>query len=472
MPLEKDIRTRLESVPMVKDEGSPLRTNGAPIEPPYKFDYADFQFDSTTDLIDSGGNAVVYKTSVEGVDQPIALKQPPTDQTITTEASSTLSSETRLWARVDDHAYIATVYDSGESHVPWVAVEYLDGGTLAQRIDTLGFQQRLWTAYAITDAVAYATGQEGITHHDLTPTNILFDSQPPGTWDVPKVVDWGLSETLRSNSGSVDQATPDYAAPEQLNDDMADLSVGVHTDVYQLGVICYELLTGVHPDHFTEDITPPTDHNSDLPTTVDEIVLRALSTDRKHRFEHPLLFREKLADVIRDTNTEQMSTQSVRRTDSISVDSTTSSDPTPPTTEAKESQAQTPTSPSGHTRSIEDETTDNDESPKATVEANSSTGTESEETNTSANSISSSTDRNNKDTVGQDQELNEESPSGQNPSWFDLNPYPEAPASPLSEDLRATQKETEAATLSEAVVEWRPGTIGDKLEQMSRDRSQ
>ncbi|MDB2294680.1 protein kinase, partial [Halorubrum ezzemoulense] len=149
------------------------------------------------------------------------------------------------------------VFDWDANGPPWVAIEYLAGGTLADRIDEMGVAHRLWTAYALADAVAYASGEHGVTHHDLKPQNILFQNMPDGAWDVPKICDWGLARKLIQHDGSISQSTPKYAAPEQFDAILPNTDVGVHTDVYQLGVVCYELLTGKHPAHLRGEVRPP-----------------------------------------------------------------------------------------------------------------------------------------------------------------------------------------------------------------------
>jgi serine/threonine protein kinase len=159
-------------------------------------------------------------------------------------------------------------------------------------------EQRLWTAYAITDAVAYASGQCGISHHDLKPANILLQQMPGDTWAVPKIVDWGLSRELIQHDGSISQATPKYAAPEQNPAIMPGAEAGVHTDVYQLGVVCYELLTGHYPTHLHGGIPKATDRNPALPDDIDEILTRALAHDRQQRYDHPIEFRNALEEIL------------------------------------------------------------------------------------------------------------------------------------------------------------------------------
>jgi serine/threonine protein kinase len=292
MPLPDSVRSALDSVPELNRTTTPSTLRNYQLPAFDDLSYSRFEFDEAADKLGTGGNAVVYQATVTPDNDTVALKRPFPGRTIPNQTVRQLLNEGKKWAAVDDHPYIASVFDWGMDGPPWIAIEYLSGGTLQDRIEDLGLLQRLWTAYALIDAVAYATGQHGLTHHDLHPQNILFQQTPSGIWDVPKIVDWGLSRELIQHTGSVSQATPDYAAPEQFDALMPDVRVGPHTDVYQLGVVCYELLTGEYPNHLGDDITPPSQIKPALPAEIDALFLQALAHDRDNRIAHPLLLRE------------------------------------------------------------------------------------------------------------------------------------------------------------------------------------
>lgn len=261
--------------------------------------YDQFQFDDETDLIGAGGQARVYHADVDGEDLTVALKQPSFNETISEEVYNSILNEARNWSRWDDHPHIVQVIDWGVDPGPWIALEYMDGGPLREYLETMELEQRLWTTYAISTAVARAN-TKGLVHHDLKPNNILFDKTPDDQWDIPKVADWGLSRELIQATGSISQATPEYAAPEHFNALMPDAPVDERTEVYQLGVVCYEILTGTHPSHLKGEVAPPTDVDDSLPDSVDDIITTAIAHDRSERFEHSLLFKRAIERALSD----------------------------------------------------------------------------------------------------------------------------------------------------------------------------
>jgi serine/threonine protein kinase len=321
MPLSESLRAALGPVAELDRQSTPPTLTAVPNSKLGDLSYADFQFDTDTDTVGSGGNAVVYRATLADEKKEVALKRPFPNKTV--DNIEQMLDEAQTWSRVDTHPYVATVHDWGLDAVPWVAIEYLDGGPLTDRIKEFSFRQRLWTAYAIVDAVAYASGSRGVTHHDLKPQNVLFQTMAGNTWDVPKVVDWGLSRELITHTGSVSQATPEYAAPEQFDALRPEMQVGVHTDVYQLGVLCYELVTGTHPSHLDGDVRPPSEVSSAVPNALDGVLLTALAHDRSERFDHPLLFRESVSEVVETVVSADQSMSSVGDTsDSAGVEET------------------------------------------------------------------------------------------------------------------------------------------------------
>jgi serine/threonine protein kinase len=143
--------------------------------------------------------------------------------------------------------------------------------------------------------------RHGIVHADLKPENVLFDGY------TPKIGDWGLARVLLEHSKSIEGLTPTYAAPEQLDPNEYG-SVDDQTDVYQIGVIAYELLTGTVPydrDNpagtitaiLSGDPTPPTEHNPELPPEIDDIVLTAMAKEKEDRYESVLYLRDALREL-------------------------------------------------------------------------------------------------------------------------------------------------------------------------------
>jgi len=254
--------------------------------------------------IGSGGQADVYRATVPTADGDltVALKEPrlaDVEQAETIERL--LAKEAETWQKIDDHDHIVGVVGWGNQPHPWIAMEYMDAGHLGDRAGELGFDQALWTAIATTRAVRHAH-RLGVAHLDLKPQNILFRSAAEeGAWDIPKVADWGLSKQLLEHSRSIEGMSPHYAAPEQFEGSRG--TADDVTDVYQLGVVFYELFTGERPfegqpvqvmnEVLNEQPAPPSEL-ADVPPELDRIVLTAMATDKRDRYESVLYLRDDL----------------------------------------------------------------------------------------------------------------------------------------------------------------------------------
>jgi serine/threonine protein kinase len=266
-------------------------------------------YDMLTDEepIGGGGNADVTKatlpTSQGGV--TLAIKKPRMQGTVHIETVERVLEEAETWDKLDDHDHIVGVVDYGAEPVPWIAMEYMDAGDLTKRAGELGFEQALWTAVSITRGVRHAH-RRGVAHLDLKPSNVLFRSVE-GAWDVPKIADWGLSKHLLEHSKSMEGLSPQYAAPEQFDTNRG--AADDVTDVYQLGVVIYELFTGEPPFEGTaaeamhrvlhDEPTPPSEV-ADVPPALDEVLLTALAKDKTDRYDGVLLLRDALQRLSSD----------------------------------------------------------------------------------------------------------------------------------------------------------------------------
>ena len=280
------------------------RPGTVPTTPDLKLSYGDLD---RGDRIGTGGNADVYRATAPGPDGPVelAVKEPRMEGTLHAETVDRVVREAETWADLDAHDHIVGVVDWGSEPLPWIAMEYMDAGDLGEWLDTKpSLVERLWVGYGIVKAVRHAH-QHGVAHLDLKPENVLFRSTGADTWPVPKVADWGLSKHLLDHSKSVEGLTPAYAAPEQFDDDLGPTDD--ITDVYQLGAVLYELFTdqppfegrpaGVMRRILNEDPVPPSEH-VDLPPAVDEMVMRALATDRDDRYDSVLYLRDDIREIV------------------------------------------------------------------------------------------------------------------------------------------------------------------------------
>jgi tetratricopeptide (TPR) repeat protein len=191
------------------------------------------------------------------------------------------------------HPNIARLLDGGtQNGVAYLVMEYVEGLRLDEYCarHELGVAERLRLFLPLCGAVEYAH-QKLIVHRDLKPSNVLVT---PG--GEPKLLDFGVAKALDSNADGRTQTlmlTPEYASPEQVRGD--EITTG--TDVYGLGAVLYQLLTG-HPPHRVETVSPgelyravcqnaplrPGEHRSELKGDLENILLRALHPEPQRRY--------------------------------------------------------------------------------------------------------------------------------------------------------------------------------------------
>jgi len=213
--------------------------------------------------IGRGASGVVYRVEVQRPQRQfsVAVKKPELSGTISADLFDEFAEEAKVWQNLTDspemtdddhdgigaHEHIVDVLDWGVDSLPWIAMEYMDQGSLDDLLDgePLPVDQALWVGESVCRAVWHAH-RHGVVHHDLKPSNILLRESSSG-WVIPKVTDWGLAKVmLDSSSDEFKGFTPGYAAPEQL-DPNNQMPIDDKTDIYQLGVVLYKLLTGQLP---------------------------------------------------------------------------------------------------------------------------------------------------------------------------------------------------------------------------------
>jgi len=203
--------------------------------------------------IGEGGMGVVYLAQqVEPVKRSVALKviKPGMDSK---SVIARFKAEQQALA-IMEHPHIAHVYDAGlaPSGRPYFVMEYVKGISITAHCDKfkLTIEQRLHLFLHVCEAIQHAH-QKGIIHRDIKPSNILIIIQDQQI--IPKVIDFGVAraisrplteQTLYTEQGQL-IGTPEYMSPEQA--DMSSQNIDTRTDIYSLGVVLYELLTGVLP---------------------------------------------------------------------------------------------------------------------------------------------------------------------------------------------------------------------------------
>jgi WD40 repeat protein/tRNA A-37 threonylcarbamoyl transferase component Bud32 len=258
-----------------------------------------------------GGMGTVYKARQHSLKRLVALKVIRCAAAADPRSRDRFRTEAEAAARLQ-HPNIVPIYEVGEQGgVPYLALEYVDGGTLEQRL--AGKPQPARPAAALVEPLARAmhhAHQRGVVHRDLKPSNVLLargDKRPacqPGTkltsedaWGYePKITDFGLAKLAEAEgaptlSGTI-VGTPSYMAPEQAAGRGA---AGPAVDVYALGAILYECLTGRPPfrgasvldtleQARTEDSVPPRQLVPKLPRDLETICLKAMARLPGHRY--------------------------------------------------------------------------------------------------------------------------------------------------------------------------------------------
>ncbi|MBI3271118.1 MAG: PQQ-binding-like beta-propeller repeat protein [Planctomycetes bacterium] len=254
------------------------------------------------DVLGHGGMGLVYRARHVTLGTLCAVKVLIAGQHASSEAIGRFEREAAAVAKMGKHPNIVTVHDLGrEGAVAYYAMELVEGASLARRMRERGFAPI--EASALLEKVARAihfAHSHGIIHRDIKPDNIVV-----GEDGEPQVMDFGLaldvgSEHRLTRTGQI-MGTPAYMAPEQAGGDTA--GIDARTDVYALGAVLYELLTGI-PPHRGEalaelllrvlrgEIVAPRKLRPDVPRDVETICLKALSTDPRGRYATA----ERLAD--------------------------------------------------------------------------------------------------------------------------------------------------------------------------------
>lgn len=249
-----------------------------------------------TRLLGRGGMAEVYQAYDPDLDRHVAVKVIHPHLASDADFGERFRREAKLVASLR-HPHIVQLFDYDVADgQPFMVMEYLDGGTLKEHLARhregdhkmpLGEVGRLLERLA--DALDQAHAQ-GAVHRDIKPTNIIFTAR-----GEPVLTDFGIAKILSdaaqlSASGSI-VGTPAYMSPEQA----AGGAVDARSDLYSLGVVLYEMVTGRVPfegdsptavmlQHLSESPPPPRTFNPNIPTAVEGMILRALAKKPEDRF--------------------------------------------------------------------------------------------------------------------------------------------------------------------------------------------
>ncbi len=264
-------------------------------------------------VLGRGGMGVVYKARQTGLNRLVALKMILAGDHAGEAEFGRFRAEAEAVARLQ-HPHIVQIYDIGEADgIPFFSLEFVDGGSLAAVLG--GNPQNVQEAARMVQILALAmqyAHDHGIVHRDLKPANILISREkmgesvaitslhraiPSSALGTPKIADFGLAKQLDDSSGRTQSGTilgtPSYMAPEQSLGLVRELGPAV--DVYSLGAILYEMLTGRPPFRGTslldtlemvrfQEPVPPSRLQPKIPRDLETICLKCLQKELGKRY--------------------------------------------------------------------------------------------------------------------------------------------------------------------------------------------
>ncbi len=248
-------------------------------------------------LAGEGGIATVYKAYQESLNRWAAIKVlHNTDENVLARFEREAKSAAQL-----RHRNILMVYEYGLDEYPYIAMEFIEEGTLEDRLNgkPMFWGRVVHLSIHMAEALSYAH-QHGLVHRDVKPSNIMMPQE-----DWPLLADFGLVKVTDADealtvAGTI-MGTPAYIAPEQARGD----DITPHVDMYALGVIMFEMIAGRLPfdyenpnllmlAHIQEEPPSPREFNPACPPELEAIILKAIEKDPEDRFAD---LQEMIADL-------------------------------------------------------------------------------------------------------------------------------------------------------------------------------
>ena len=244
-------------------------------------------------LVARGGMACIFRATDLRTDKPVAIKVPHFELECDPVFFDRFHREAEIGRKFDHPGIVKVMPDDDQSRV-YMVMEWIEGRLLREILTDKGklpAERAVRIAAGICNALAYIHGR-GIVHRDLKPETIMVDAE-----DHIKLIDFGIAAkggdrrlTFSKLSGST-MGTPDYISPEQVKRNRGD----ARSDIYALGVMLYEMLTGKTPfqgdnpfavmnARLVSKPVPPCEIVPDIPPQLQEIVYRALERDPRNRY--------------------------------------------------------------------------------------------------------------------------------------------------------------------------------------------
>jgi len=266
--------------------------------------------------IGGGGMGIVYRAEHLRTGRTIAIKVLLDSVANKGEAAARFEREARAAARLS-HPGIVGMLDFGisEDGMPYIVMEFAEGRTLQERLREQGVLkpgQAVEIGIRLAEALAVAH-RGGVVHRDLKPANILILEAPDGSETI-KILDFGVSRVTEESTSSTHEGTlvgtPFYMPPEQAR---GEQDIDSRADVYSLGVVLYEILTGTVPFHgetplavlariLAEQAPPIRERRPEVPERLAAVIEKAMARDPEGRFQVVSAMQKALADCLEEAN--------------------------------------------------------------------------------------------------------------------------------------------------------------------------
>jgi serine/threonine-protein kinase len=258
----------------------------------------------------TGGMGKVYKIVDKKIKEKVALKLLKPEISTDKKTIERFSNELKL-ARKISHRNICRMYDLGEEEGNhYITMEYVPGEDLKStiiRVGQLSVAKTLFIAKQVCDGLAEAH-KLGVVHRDLKPQNVMVDEEGNA-----RIMDFGIARSLKTKgitAAGVMIGTPEYMSPEQVEGKEVDQ----RSDIYSLGVVIYEMVTGQVPfegdtpftigmKHKGEEPKDPKELNAQIPEDLSRLILRCMEKDREKRYQSAGEVRSDLTNIEKELPT-------------------------------------------------------------------------------------------------------------------------------------------------------------------------